>query len=143
MRRNFTQLYVHLIWSTWDRLPLVTSTIREQIYNVIVHECEQLQCSVVAIGGIEDHVHLLAGFSTNVTISNLVKQVKGSSSHYVNHSLQPDAFFKWQGSYAAFTVSHQDLTVVATYIQNQAAHHQQQTTIPNWEIPTKSQLQPA
>jgi putative transposase len=55
MRRNFTQLYVHLIWATWDRLPLITPNIKEQIYNVISYECKQLGCSVVAIGGIEDN----------------------------------------------------------------------------------------
>lgn len=62
MKRNFTQLYVHLVWATWDRLPLITPTIKEQIYNVISYEFKQLGCSVVAIGGIEDHVHLLTGF---------------------------------------------------------------------------------
>jgi putative transposase len=139
MRRNFTQLYVHLIWATWDRLPLITPNIKEQIYNVISYECKQLGCSVVVIGGIEDHVHLLTGFPANVAISELVKQIKGSSSHCVMNQIQPNEFFKWQGSYAAFSVNHQDLNEIAAYIQNQATHHhQQQTLIPNWEIPTNS-----
>jgi putative transposase len=139
MRRNFTQLYVHLVWTTWDRLPLITPNIKEQIYNVISYECNQLGCSVVAIGGIEDHVHLLTGFPANVAISDLVKQIKGSSSHCVMHQMQPDGFFKWQGSYAAFSVNHQDLKPIAAYIQNQVAHHQQQTLNPTWEIPTNRQ----
>jgi putative transposase len=135
MKRNFTQLYVHLVWATWDRLPLITPTIKEQIYNVISYECKQLGCSVVAIGGIEDHVHLLTGFSANVAISELVKQIKGSSSHCVTNQIQPNEFFKWQGGYAAFSVNHQNLGAIATYIQNQTTHHQQKNLIPNWEIP--------
>jgi putative transposase len=138
MRRNFTQLYVHLIWATWDRLPLITPNLKEQIYNVISYECKQLGCSVVAIGGIEDHVHLLTGFPANVAISELVKQIKGSSSHCVMNQIQPNKFFKWQGSYAAFSVNHQDLHAITTYIQNQTTHHQQQTLILNWEIPTNT-----
>jgi putative transposase len=138
MRRNFTQLYVHLVWATWDRLPLITPNIREQIYKVISYECKQLGCSVVAIGGIEDHVHLLTGFPANVAISELVKQIKGSSSHCVMNQIQPNEFFKWQGSYAAFSVNQQDLNAIAAYIQNQNTHHQQQTLIANWEIPINS-----
>jgi putative transposase len=136
MRRNFTQLYVHLVWATWDRLPLITPQIKEQIYNVIVYECKQLGCSIVAIGGIEDHVHLLTGFPASMAISELVKQIKGSSSHAVNYQIRPKEFFKWQGSYAALTVNYQDLQPVTTYIQKQVIHHHQQTLIPEWEAPT-------
>jgi putative transposase len=138
MRRNFTQLYVHLVWATWDRLPLITPHIKEQVYKVMAYECKQLGCSVVAIGGVEDHVHLLTGFPANVAISELVKQVKGSSSHCVMNQVKPSEFFKWQGGYAAFSVNHQDLNEIAAYIQNQATHHQQQTLIPLWEIPTNT-----
>ncbi|WP_110984678.1 IS200/IS605 family transposase [Acaryochloris thomasi] len=137
MRRNFTQLYVHLVWATWDRLPLITPTICSQIYSVMTYECQQLKCTVVAVGGVEDHVHLLTSFPANVSISRLVKQVKGSVSHCVTRQHQAPKFFKWQGSYAAFTVNHRDLNPIAVYIHNQREHHQHQTTISNWEIPIK------
>jgi putative transposase len=54
------------------------------------------------------------------------------------NQIQPNKFFKWQGSYAAFSVNHQSLNAITTYIQNQTTHHQQQTLIPNWEIPTNT-----
>ncbi|NJN22555.1 MAG: IS200/IS605 family transposase [Leptolyngbya sp. RL_3_1] len=142
MRRNFTQLYVHLVWATWDRLPLITPEIQEPIYNVIAYECEQMGCRLVAIGGIEDHVHVLAGFPPNLAISDLVKQIKGSSSHCTNHQIKPDAFFKWQGSYGAFTVNLQELEGVAAYIKNQAKHHRQNTQRPNWELASPSVASP-
>jgi putative transposase len=138
MRRTFTQLYVHLVWATWDRLPLITPNIKAQIYNVICHECKQLGCSVVAIGGIEDHVHLLTGFPAHAAISELVKQIKGSSSHCVTNQIQSNEFFKWQGGYAAFSVNHEDLNSIATYIRHQVAHHRQQTLNSIWEIPVNA-----
>ena len=91
---------------------------------------------MVAIGGVEDHVHLLTGFPANVAISELVKQIKGSSSHCIVNQIRPNEFFKWQGGYAAFSVNYEDLTPIASYIQNQVAYHQQQTLNPTWEIPT-------
>jgi putative transposase len=135
MRRNFTQMYVHLVWATWDRLPLITPDLQQPIYNVIAYECKQMGCQVIAIGGIADHIHVLTEFPTTLAIADLVKQIKGSSSYAVTHQMQPDACFKWQGSYAAFTVNPQNLSTIAAYIQNQANHHHQQTSISSWEIP--------
>lgn len=134
MRSNFTQLYLHCVWATWDRLPLITPDIQKAIYAAIITECTQMQCTVIAIGGIIDHVHLLTGFPPTINISELIKQVKGSSSHLVTHKIKPGEFFKWQGSYGAFTVSHDAIDQVANYIRNQAIHHQQKSMIPTWEL---------
>ncbi len=127
-------MYIHCVWATWDRLPLVTADIKQQIYAVIINECKKMKCTAIAIGGIEDHVHLLAGFPTTITIASLAKQVKGSSSHCVNHVIRPNQFFKWQGSYGAFTVSHSGINRVANYIRNQEDHHKQKSFISHWEI---------
>lgn len=54
-----------------------------------------------------------------------MKQMKGSSSHFINHEIKPNQFFKWQGSYAAFTFSHESIDAVANYIRNQENHHRQ------------------
>ena len=127
-------MYLHCVWATWDRLPLITPNIQKVVYAAIIKQCEQLKCTVIAIGGIEDHVHLLTGFTPTLTVSNLIKQIKGSSSHLITHEIKPDEFFKWQGSYGAFTVSHEMLDKVANYIRNQEIHHRQKSIIPTWEI---------
>ncbi|MBD2493712.1 IS200/IS605 family transposase [Nostoc sp. FACHB-280] len=134
MRANFTQLYLHYVWATWDRLPLITPDIQRLVYAAIIKECEQLKCTVIAVGGIEEHVHLLTGFPVTISVSDLIKQIKGSSSHFINHEVKPSDFFKWQGSYAAFTVSHDAIDNVAHYIRNQAIHHQQKSIISAWEL---------
>jgi putative transposase len=134
MRGNYTQLYVHCVWATWDRLPLIKPTIAQAIYNTIAYECQQMNCTLMSIGGIEDHVHLLAGFPPVLSISQFIKQIKGSSSHFVTHVIQPNEFFKWQGSYSAFTLSDRDIDAVDYYIKNQVTHHQQKSFIPQWEL---------
>ena len=83
MREPFTQLYLHLVWATWDRLPLISSERRDPIYACIQNECSELRCDVLGLGGIEDHAHLLVRFPTTVSVAQLAKQVKGASSHLI------------------------------------------------------------
>ncbi len=64
MRAPYTQLYPHCVWATWDRLPLITPNIEGRLYAAIAAKCLELKCDMIAIGGIEDHVHLLVRFPT-------------------------------------------------------------------------------
>jgi REP element-mobilizing transposase RayT len=112
-----------MIWATWDRLPLITANIESPIYAAIVDKCRELKCEPLAIGGIENHVHLLTRFHTTVAIATLAKEIKGASSHLVTHKLTPDEFFKWQGAYGAFTIRKSDVPQVMAYVKNQKKHH--------------------
>jgi REP element-mobilizing transposase RayT len=133
MRAPYTQLYVHCVWATWDRLPLITPAIEARLYPAIQAKCSELKCEAIAIGGMPDHIHLLARFPTTLTIATLLKEVKGSTSHLMTHEITPNDFFKWQGAYGAFTVSKDGVKRVAAYIHNQKAHHADQTLIDEWE----------
>jgi putative transposase len=123
MRRNKLALYLHLVWATWDRLPLITADIERRLHRDIESEAQKQGCTVMALNGTEDHVHLLVSFPTTITIADLVKQVKGVSSHFVNETLQSTSQFKWQGSYGAFTVSRWDVDKIIEYIKRQKEHH--------------------
>jgi len=141
MRGPYTQLYLHLVWATWDRLPLITETVESRLYAAIAEKCRKLKCVPLAIGGIDDHIHLLVRLHTTVAIATLVKEVKGSSSHLVTHEITPGEFFKWQGSYGAFTLWKEEVPKVEAYIKRQKEHHTagtvwnlwEQTTIPDEE----------
>ncbi|HFQ92530.1 MAG TPA: IS200/IS605 family transposase [Anaerolineae bacterium] len=133
MRSPYTQLYVHIVWATWDRLPLITAAIESRLYASIAAKCRSLKCEPLAIGGIEDHVHLLTRFHTTITIAKLVKDVKGSSSHLVSHEIRPGEFFKWQGAYGAFTLRKSEVLQVKAYILNQKQHHAEGNVIEAWE----------
>ena len=133
MREPWTQLYVHLVWACWDRLPLLSKEIEQSIYACIQEECFRLRCESIAIGGTEDHVHLLTRFPTTITIADLTKQVKGSSSHLITHRLAHREPFKWQGAYGAFTVSRAEVPRVRAYILNQKQHHREGTLDEDFE----------
>ena len=133
MRTPYTQLYVHMVWATWDRLPLITPDIEGRLYACIAKKCRQHKCEPLAIGGIEDHVHLLTRFPTTITIATLAKEAKGASSHLVTHEIRSDDFFKWQGAYGAFTLRKREVSQVQRYIQNQKQHHADNLLNEDWE----------
>ncbi len=123
MGKPFTQIYLHLVWATWDRLPLITSTFENRLYACLREEILRLGCETLALGGIEDHVHVLIQSPPTRCASEIVKQLKGSSSHFVNQEVSPLNGFKWQGYYGAFSVSRGDLTRVEEYVNNQKERH--------------------
>ncbi len=123
MREPFARLFVHLVWATWDRLPLITPAIQPRIYACIQGEVHRLGAQVIAIGGVEDHVHVLAKYPPSLAISDLLKQVKGVSSRLVNDQIAPGEFFKWQGAYGAFTMAERDVPMVRRYVHRQEEHH--------------------
>ena len=135
MRRTRSAIFIHLIWGTWDRLPLLTGDIERDVYRAIEAKCAQLDTEIVALGGVEDHVHLLVRLPAMLSVADLVKHVKGASSHLATHRLAPDQFFKWQGAYAAFSVSLRHLTAVESYVREQKTHHAAGSLIGAWEMP--------
>jgi len=132
MREPFTKLFVHLVWATWDRLPILTPDLFAVVERAILHECMEMEVEVIAFGGVADHVHLLVRIPAKVSVAELVKQVKGASSHLVNNRLKIP--FKWQGGYGAFSVSHSVLSRVHEYVLNQENHHRYGTIVPTAEL---------
>lgn len=126
MREPFTSLYVHVVWATWDRLPLIVPDLEAILYPCLQAETKRRGGQPIAIGGVADHVHVLARLPTTLSIANLVKQLKGSSSHLLGGRSE-DSFFKWQGGYGAFTVSRWDVPRVMHYVRHQKHHHREGT----------------
>ena len=133
MRRNKLAVYLHLNWATWDRLPLIAPNIERRLYRNIESQAQQMGCAVLALNGTSDHTHLLVSIPSTITIAELVKQVKGVSSHFANEELVPDNQFKWQGNYGAFSVSRWDLDKIIAYIKRQKEHHDANDLVNEWE----------
>lgn len=133
MRRAKNGVFVHLVWATWDRLPLLVSDVERAVHRAISVECSRMRAEVVAIGGVEDHVHLLVCLPATLPFAKLVQQIKGASAHLVTHSVAPDQFFKWQGAYGAFSVSPHDVDTVCEYIRHQREHHATGSLVADWE----------
>jgi putative transposase len=137
MRRPFTQLFLHLVWSTWDRLPLIRPEIEPRLYGAMVADAEAMRCKVLAYGGEIDHVHFLLRLPTTVCVADLVMRMKGASSHLMNHQIAPktapDGRFKWQGAYGAFTVNKSGVPDVLYYVRNQKLIHAKRKLIKELE----------
>jgi REP element-mobilizing transposase RayT len=133
MREPFAQLYLHSVWSTWDRLPLITPDVERRLYGAIIDKCRELKCIPIRIGGMPDHLHLLVRLPTTIAVATLMKETKGSSSHLMTHEIKPGEFFKWQGAYGAFTLRYEEVPVVKKYIMNQKSHHAEKSFRPEWE----------
>lgn len=123
MSQSFTKLWIHVIWSTKNRRELIDFSIEKKLYDFIWQELTELGCPVRIINGMPDHVHVLFLQNPQKNISEIVKQIKGSSSHFINREELILEKFAWQTGYAAFSVSESQLDVAYQYIKNQKQHH--------------------
>jgi REP element-mobilizing transposase RayT len=116
-----------------DREPSIRAEWEPQLHAAIAAVCKELKCPVYAISGVEDHVHALVRMHASVSIATLAGRMKGNSSHFINHVIAPPELFKWQESYAAFSVDKDNIDRVRAYILNQKQHHAKDTCIGDWE----------
>ncbi len=132
MHEPYTQLYLHLVWATWDRQPIIVPKWKAAIGACIQFECLELKVAVIAQYAMPEHVHLLVRFPTTVDVATIAKRVKGASSHLVTHQIAPGEWFKWQSGYGAFAVSKREVPRIQKYIQGQEEHHHHQTFDREW-----------
>jgi putative transposase len=123
---------LHLVWATYDLLPKLTPEVAKVAYECIRSVGDRLHCPVIAIGGVEDHVHVLVQFSTTATIANMVQEMKGYSTRVINERF-PELYFKWQGGYGVFPITPSIKNQVVNYIARQEEHHNNKTLIANLE----------
>jgi len=124
MRGNKLSLFVHFVWATWDRLPLITPEVERRLLRNIEDVAIHHKCEAIAINAVPDHVHVLLKIPSTFSIADLVKHMKGVSSNFANDELFTGlTAFKWQGSYGAFSVSRWDIDRVKAYVLRQKEHH--------------------
>ena len=133
MSAAYADLFVHLIWATFGRAAWISESIEKPLYAAMADKGRELRCPPLAIGGIADHVHLLVALSPAVAVATLVKEIKGASAHLITHRLAPDAIFRWQTGYGAFSLRKDDTSTVRRYILHQKEHHASKTLRPEWE----------
>jgi putative transposase len=122
-RRNYLSVALHLVWTTADRQPYITSDVETRLYDYCVGVARRKGCDVLAIGGTENHVHLLLTLPSTIRLCDLMRDVKAGSSHFMMRTLKPDTWFDWQDSYAAIAVSPSHRKRIIAYIHNQKQHH--------------------
>ena len=127
MPHSFNKIWIHAIWATKERVPLIVSKIEQQVYKFMRSQFLESGCPVCIINGMPDHVHCLFLLNPQKAIADIVKQVKGSTSHFINEQDLIKEKFAWQTGYAAYSVSESVLENVFEYIKNQKQHHSKKT----------------
>jgi len=134
MKSVRVEVFVHFVWSTWDRLPLIRAHDERRLWGAIRATLEGIGCEVLAVGGVADHVHVLARVPATFALSEVVRRAKGASSHFMNQEIAVGTEFRWQGGYGAFSVSRGEVPRVASYILAQAEHHGEEGIDLNLEL---------
>lgn len=127
MSHSHSRIWIHAIWSTKDRLPLIQPTAEQLIYKFLEEEFHEMGCTVKAINGMADHIHVLFLLNPQKSVADVIKQVKGSSSHRINQENLIPEKFSWQTGYASFTVGGTLVKKVSHYIETQKEHHAQKS----------------
>lgn len=127
MGQSLNKIYVHLVFSTKLRKPLIADPIKEELFSYLGGICKNLECSPIQVGGHQDHVHILCLLSKKITLMKLVEEVKSHSSKWIKTKGSEFGDFYWQNGYGAFSVNPTELEVVRNYIINQEEHHTRKT----------------
>jgi len=124
MSHSLTKIWIHLIFGTKERFPTINQSFEKQLYDHIRNLSEKdFDCIVDRINGTADHIHILFLLNQNYSLAEIVKNIKGNSSHWINQNKFLKAKFAWQTGYGAFSVSESMINEVRRYIANQKEHH--------------------
>jgi len=114
---SYAQIYVHLVFSTKDRRKAISKEMQGRLWPYLAVICQRNKIFVHAIGGMDDHVHILMQLSPTLSLSQAILLIKAYSSKWLGKG------FAWQKGYGAFSVSASNVATVANYIRNQERHH--------------------
>ncbi len=123
MAHSYHKLWIHLIWSTQERRPLLAKDIRRDIFTHILTKARVEGIYVDTINGTADHVHCLLELDPKQGLAKIVNDLKGESSHWVNAQGLVKGRFAWQEGYSAFSYSESQVQRVREYIRDQEQHH--------------------
>ena len=126
MPDTYTNLLYHIVFSTKHRAPIIRAEFREPLYEYIGGIVRGEGGALLEIGGMEDHVHLLARLKPTLAVPEAARLIKANSSKWLNESVVADCF-SWQAGYGAFTVGKSMVADVSRYIRNQPQHHRKRT----------------
>ena len=124
MANTYSQIYIQIVFAVSGRENLIKVEWRDELYKYITGIVKNHGQKLIAIGGVEDHVHILLGIKPDMALSDSVREIKANSSRFINKRNFVRGKFNWQEGFGAFSYSHSQLGDVIRYIENQEAHHQ-------------------
>jgi putative transposase len=127
MGQSLVKNYIHIIFSTKYRQPLITPKIEAELHTYLGGICNRLECQVIKVGGYTDHIHILCLLSKKIALAKLLEGLKSHSSKWAKTNGDEFKNFYWQDGYGAFSVKATDVDIVVKYIENQHEHHKKKT----------------
>jgi putative transposase len=130
---SYSEINLHMTWHTKSSLPLIEPEIETKLHAVLRHKILITGGAYFhAVGGTENHVHLVVSIEPELSISDLIGQLKGSSSYYIN-KLVDRKLLEWQRGYGVVSFGTRDLPWVVNYVLNQKEHHRKGATFERLE----------
>ncbi len=123
MANTYTQIHIHTIFAVKKRASLIQKEWKDELYKYITGIIQKHDHKLLAINGVSDHIHLFFGMRPTQSLSDLMQDIKGNSSKWVNERKFTKQKFEWQEGYGAFSYSRSQAVKVIGYIKNQEAHH--------------------
>ena len=123
MANTYTQIYLQFVFAVQDRVSLIKDVWKDELYKYITGIVQNNKHKLIAINGMPNHIHIFIGYKPHQLIPDLLQDIKGSSSGWINNRGFVNNKFRWQESYGAFSYSHSQIDRVAKYIINQEQHH--------------------
>jgi REP element-mobilizing transposase RayT len=124
LANTFSQIYVHIVFAVKGRDNVINSKFKTELYKYICGIVNNNQQKVYAINGMSNHIHILLSIKPNCLLSDLMRDIKASSSKWINTNKYVMGKFQWQEGFGSFSVSQSQLDKVISYIDNQETHHQ-------------------
>ena len=123
MSNSYTQIHLQLIFAVKYRQAIIKNSWKDELYKYISGIIQNNKHKLLIINGVEDHIHILVGYRPHQSLSELMQDIKGHSSKWINEKNLTLKHFEWQGGYGAFSYCHSHLQRVINYIKNQEEHH--------------------
>jgi len=125
---SFWRLYYHLVWATKNREPLIQPGMEARLHAYLVHKAAELEVYVHAVNSCDDHVHMVVAIPPKHAVADVVKRLKGASSHDLNAGRNKQSVLAWQRGYGALSCGERQLPDAIAYVANQKEHHRLQRT---------------
>ena len=131
---SYLNIWIHFVWATKNRAPLLTKNIRQDIFKHIKANGHLKNIHIDFVNGYVEHVHCLVSLNQKQTIAEVAQLMKGESSFWINKNKLTPEKFEWQDEYFAVSVSEKDVNKVREYIKNQESHHSKTTFAQEYDL---------
>ena len=123
MANTFTQIYLHHVFAVQSRISLIKPEWKNELYKYITGIVTNNGHKLISINGTANHLHIAVGYKPHQLIPELLQDIKGHSSKWINEKKFVKGKFSWQSGYGAFSFSHSQIDAAVKYINNQEEHH--------------------